>query len=109
MATASNAPLPATLDMSADDNKQTLESAASKLLFGRDVSLLASAFSVSNTVSIERKEANDSRGLPMDGRQINAAKPIVLSLWVQEQQCWLKREDTGEQVLLDGLRCSPKT
>lgn len=94
---------PAVVQMNAA-YKQQLENAASQLLYGREIRFTASAFTTSNTLSIERTQAVDNRGLLVNGRE---TKPevIVFSLWIDNQQCWLKREDTAKTVTLDAVVC----
>lgn len=88
-------------------NQLELENAASQLLFGRNLNLLPSAFTTSSRVSIERKPSLDERGQPLNGRELNPGV-IVFSLWKQGEQCWLKRDDTGKRVLLNGVACKPE-
>lgn len=103
MSTAADDATPALLD-STTRVKPQLEKAASQLLFGRKIRLSSSAFTTSHTLLVEQKQHKDKHGLPIDGRQMET-KAILLSLWTDGQQCWLKRQDTGKQVLLESLRC----
>ncbi|MBD1390909.1 hypothetical protein IC617_15875 [Neiella sp. HB171785] len=89
---------------SGDANKQALERAASELLFGRQIRFSATAFTDSSRVSIEKNQTRDGQGLPLNGRELQA-EVIVFSLWKQAEQCWLKREDTEKQVLVEGVDC----
>ncbi|MBW8190638.1 hypothetical protein K0504_06270 [Neiella marina] len=101
-----NEPVPAVLDESAG-NKQALESAASQLLFDRKLSLSPLAFTTSSRVPIEKKQARDAQGKLLNGRELQS-EVIVFSLWQQDGECWLQRDDTDQRILLTDVACKPE-
>ncbi|WP_087505977.1 hypothetical protein [Neiella marina] len=98
-----NEPMPALVEMNSA-TKQTLERAASELLFGRQLSFSSSAFTTNSKVLIDKKQARDSQGQLLNGRELQA-EVIAFTLWKQNQQCWLQRDDTEARVVLNGVSC----
>ena len=100
--------------------KEVLEASASTLLFGHAIKFRSDAFSKSNLVKIERIQGLDERGQPLDGRLVdenlnaNSNSPrteqntmfIEFSLWLDGDDCWLRRTDTQQQVLVHDVNCS---
>jgi len=104
MATVSNAAVPATIDLSDQDDKLKMQQAASELLFGRSVRFASTAFTLTNKVVIERVAAKDERGLIIEGRNTKN-DAIELSLWLENQKCYLRRSDNDTSVLLVWAHC----
>jgi hypothetical protein len=53
---------------------------------------------------IERADFVDERGLLLDGRKTDNSA-IALTLWLNNGECYLQRDDNGNRVLLADMQC----
>jgi hypothetical protein len=86
------------------NQKSQFEQAASQLLFGRSVRIANDAFTQDNKILIERADFVDERGLLLDGRKTDNSA-IALTLWLNNGECYLQRDDNGNRVLLADMQC----
>ncbi|GLR69281.1 hypothetical protein GCM10007852_01890 [Agaribacter marinus] len=97
-------PTPARITELSTNDKKMLQDAARTLLFGRKITLSNTVFSKQNTVFVERRSKQNEQGKIIDGRQREIAA-IVLSLWLENGECYLQRNDTKDKVKLNNAGC----
>ncbi|MFC3120282.1 hypothetical protein [Agaribacter flavus] len=95
---------PAVLTETSLDTKQSIEAAASKLMFGRHIRFSQSAFTQSHSVSVEQAYNNDVQGKLLNNPQTKV-KTITFNLYTSQEACYLQRADTGDSIKLLGVTC----
>jgi len=92
-----------------DSEPDVITNAIQKLMFGRKVNIASNAFKEDYKLMIERSPATDDRGQPLNGRE--PMQPgIVFSLFMDDDRCLLRRDDTDDVVVLepsDKVSCKP--
>lgn len=98
---------PAVLSTHSMATKQELQQAIQQMIGGEPVKLADSVFTDSDRLYIERAIFRDQRGLPIMGRHNDAA--ILFLLRKKQNQCILKHELSGQEVVLKTTECSAIT
>lgn len=83
--------------------KAQLEEVISNWFGGVNITLADSAFTMSSTLSIERKAHKDELGLPIEGRHANPA--FTFTLLTQGKNCYLRNDMSGDIHRLTEFAC----
>ncbi len=82
-----------------------LRQSVNALFNGRDVLIAASAFNDSGRLIIQRKPIRDPAGRVIDTRIDE--EPITLRLYLQNGDCYIKRDDKPDSIRLYRANCVP--
>jgi hypothetical protein len=103
LATQASQYLPALLERPSVDNRLLLESAIGDLLNSQPIKLANSVFILKSTIIIEPRQAKDSLGRLLDGRELSQADTV--SLLTEDGKCYLKHNQSGRIKRLANINC----
>jgi hypothetical protein len=95
--------MPAIIPHPTAASRADLESAVSQALGGTRVRLARGALTHDSLLLVDRAQARDLRGLPLNGRELQ--RPQHFQLLLRGSQCVLLHVETGRAYVLAHTRC----
>jgi hypothetical protein len=101
---AAAADVPARIVDATPESRAELKRVVSQALGGADVTLADDALMHDSMLNIDRKTYRDTRGNPIDGRELGM--PIQFVLLKQGQRCVLELRSSGKRWNLPATKCA---
>lgn len=98
------ADVPARIVDATPESRAELKRVVSQALGGADVTLADDALMHDSMLNIDRKTYRDTRGNPIDGRELGM--PIQFVLLKQGQRCVLELRSSGQRWNLPATKCA---